>query len=162
MLRGGLTYSLWCTEGSEMILGEVGDEGGRLAISGPATGCRAAARRRRMITYTPISMATRTSPPMTPVENGSVRLEETFGKTRKTHRQRWHPQGQIFLEVLTRYLVCSFVVWWGLKLTDGRLGRIRVPHPVCLCERQIKIAVPQRLQRTYPVVQIRPVGDDRL
>ena len=59
-----------------MILGEVGDEGGRLAISGPATTeRRAAARRRRMIMYAPISMATRASPPITPVESGSMGLE---------------------------------------------------------------------------------------
>ena len=45
-----LTYNLWCTEGSEMILGEVGDEGGWIVVSGVATGRRAAARRRRMIT----------------------------------------------------------------------------------------------------------------
>ena len=76
MLRGDLTYNLWCTEGSEMILGEVGVEGGRLAMSGPATRRRAAARRRRMITYMPISMATSASPPMTPVDNCSAGLEE--------------------------------------------------------------------------------------
>jgi len=69
ILRGDLTYSLWCTEGSEMILGEVGVEGGRLVVSGTAGG-RAAARRWRMNKYMPISVARSTSPPMTPVENG--------------------------------------------------------------------------------------------
>lgn len=44
-LPGDLTYNLWYTEGSEMILVEAGDEGGKLARSGSSAGRRAAARR---------------------------------------------------------------------------------------------------------------------
>ena len=86
MLCDGLTYSLWCIEGSELALGEAGAGGGRLALTGPGPLAerRAAARRRRRrrtTTNVPISAATRATPPITPVENSSVRLEVVFGET---------------------------------------------------------------------------------
>lgn len=59
-------------------------------------------------------------------------------------------------------LLSSVTAWWGLRRTGVRLGRIRIPHPVCLCMLHIETAVLRWFQRTYPIVQIRPVGDSRL
>lgn len=77
MSRDGLTYDLWCMEGSEPTLVEAGVES-RPVLSGPSTEHRAAARRRHVTTYIPISMATMTIPQMAPVENSSMRLEASF------------------------------------------------------------------------------------
>jgi len=72
------------------------------------------------------------------------------------------PTGTDFLMADSGSLLSLSVAWWGSGRTVGRLGRLRVPHPVCLCKPQVKAFMPRWLQWTYPAVQISPAGDHRL